>query len=62
MSKSGVRVIHRAPRPENNTALLIVMLMIVPLFAPIQGAEAEARIESQAVSYTHLTLPTKRIV
>ena len=47
MSKSGVRVIHRAPRPENNTALLIVMLMIVPLFAPIQGAEAEARIESQ---------------
>ena len=47
MSKSGVRVIHRAPRPENNTALLIVMLMIVPLLAPIQGAEAEARIESQ---------------
>ena len=47
MTKSGVRVIHRAPRPENNTALLIVMLMIIPLFAPIQGAEAEARIESQ---------------
>ena len=47
MTKSGVRVIHRAPRTENNTALLIVMLMIIPLFAPIQGAEAEARIESQ---------------
>ena len=47
MTKSGVRVVHRAPRPENNKALLIVMLMIIPILAPIQGAEAEARIESQ---------------
>ena len=47
MAKSGVRVVHRAPRPVNNKAILIVMLMIIPILAPIQGAEAEARIESQ---------------
>tara|TARA_B100001175_G_scaffold317929_1_gene337726 strand:+ start:45 stop:4442 length:4398 start_codon:yes stop_codon:yes gene_type:complete len=47
MTKSGVRVVHRAPRLQNNNALLVVLVMLIPLFAPIQGAEAEARIESQ---------------
>ena len=47
MVKSGVRVLHGPPRVSNNRALVLILLLLVPLFSPIQQAEAEARIESQ---------------
>ena len=47
MNKSGVRVLHGAPNVSSNRALVLVLLMLIPLFYPIQQAEAEARIESQ---------------
>ena len=47
MNKSGVRVLHGAPNVSSNRALVLVLVMLIPLFYPIQQAEAEARIESQ---------------
>ena len=47
MNKSGVRVLHGAPNVSSNRALVLVLMMLIPLFYPIQQAEAEARIESQ---------------
>ena len=35
------------PMFQSNRALVLVLMMLIPLFYPIQQAEAEARIESQ---------------
>ena len=47
MNSSSVRVIHRAPHSPNSGSILVVMILLLPLFSPISGVNAEARIESQ---------------
>ena len=47
MNSSSVRVIHRAPQSPNSGSILVVMILLLPLFSPISGVNAEARIEAQ---------------
>ena len=47
MNSSSVRVIHRAPHSPNSGSILVVMILLLPLFSPISGVNAEARIEAQ---------------